>query len=42
VGRGAEEAFLADLALERAGRQIGVRLARCVAFDFRKNGCSVS
>jgi hypothetical protein len=33
---GAEEAFLADLALERAGGQVGVGLARGLALDLRK------
>ncbi len=32
----AEETFLADLALVRARRQIGVRLARGLAFDLGK------
>ena len=32
----AEEAFLADLALVRARGQVGMRLARSLAFDLRK------
>ena len=36
VRRGPEEAVAADLALERAGRQIGMGLARGFAFDAGK------
>ena len=36
VRGGAEEAFLADLALEGARGQVGVRLARGLAFDLGK------
>src|SRR6185436_14823979 len=36
VRGGAEKAFLADLAFKGAGRQIGVRLPRCLALDLGK------
>ena len=40
--RGAEEPFLADLALEGARRQVGVRLARGGALDVGMRRCSAS